>query len=333
MSLTTDSVLLVGDIGGTNARFALAEPEGHAYLQEKVLQCAEYNTPELAIRAYLDSIEAPMPSAICLAAAGPVREGSVDLTNNNWHIRETSLNQEFGISTSCLLNDFEAIASSLPELLPEEMITFGLYEPRNLDTQAFNVAVIGPGTGLGAAGLIKRDDAVIPVITEAGHVGFAPENALQRAVWEILRHRFGRVSDERLVSGSGLENIYTSLSEIHDSPSHPLKASEIFKEVNSNTLAAESVNLFFEILGQVAGNFVLATGAFDGLYIAGGIVQRYPDLLANSSFRASFENKGRHRHLLEKVPTVLINHAHPGLLGACMKVKNLLGKDVKKNLN
>ncbi len=102
--------------------------------------------------------------------------------------------------------------------------------------------------------------------------------------------------------------------------------------MNSNTLAAESVNLFFEILGQVAGNFVLATGAFDGLYIAGGIVQRYPELLANSSFRASFENKGRHRHLLEKVPAVLINHAHPGLLGAC-KVKNLLGKDVKKNLN
>lgn len=324
MPVTTDSVLLVGDIGGTNARFALAEPEGHGYHNEHVLQCAGYNTPELAIRTYLESIESPMPSAICLAAAGPVREGNVDLTNNHWHIREASLNQEFGISSTCLLNDFEAIAYSLPELLPEEMITFGLHEPENLNRDAFNVAVIGPGTGLGAAGLIKRNDALIPVITEAGHVGFAPENALQRAVWEILRHRFGRVSDERLVSGSGLENIYISLSEIHNLPSQKLTASEIFKEFKTNTLAAESINLFFEILGQVAGNFVLATGAFDGLYIAGGIVQRYPELLSNSSFRASFENKGRHRHLLEAVPTVLINHAHPGLLGAAMVARRLV---------
>jgi len=320
-----DQTLLIGDIGGTNARFALARVDVPGYEEEHVLQCADFQTPELAISAYLESVNAPPPSIICLAAAGPVRNGSVDLTNNNWHIRESSLNDSFDIGNSCLLNDFEAIAYSLPALGPQDVSTLGLHTAKNLSEDNFSVSVVGPGTGLGAAALLKRGDTVFPLITEAGHVGFAPENAIQRAVWEVLRHRYGRVSDERLVSGKGVENIYTALSEIHDIPRHPLKASEIFKQVATDMLATEAVNLFFEILGQVAGNFVLSSGTFDGLYIAGGIVQRYPDILINSPFRASFENKGRHRHLLEDVPTVLINHDHPGLLGASMYARRLSG--------
>jgi glucokinase len=319
-------ILLVGDIGGTNARFALAEPDTPGYRDEQVLLCADYDTPEQAIRVYLERVNVAMPSIICLAAAGPVRNGSVDLTNNNWHIREHSLNQSFGIEKTRLLNDFEAIAYSLEVLKSTEMTVLGLHSAKDLSRENFTVAVVGPGTGLGAAALLKRDKHIFPIVTEAGHVGFAPENAIQRAVWEILRDRFGRVSDERLVSGKGLENIYTAFSEIHDVPSYPLSAADIFRQVNSVPLATESVNLFFEILGQVAGNFVLATSAFDGLYIAGGIVQRYPALLANSPFRTSFENKGRHRHLLEHVPTLLVNHAHPGLLGASMVAGRLVNE-------
>jgi glucokinase len=161
------------------------------------------------------------------------------------------------------------------------------------------------------------------LITEAGHVGFAPENSLQKAVWDVLRHRFGRVSDERLVSGAGLENIFSALSETHDAPSLSWRASEIFAQVGQHNMATEAVNLFFEVLGQVAGNFALVHGAYDGIYIAGGIVQRYPELLANSAFRVSFENKGRHRYLMERIPTLLITHPHPGLLGAALMANDL----------
>lgn len=320
----TDECLLIGDIGGTNARFALVDSNAEAYRDELVLQCVDYETPELAIADYLSTVEAPAPSVICLAAAGPILNGGVDLTNNNWHIRESNLRANFEITHARLLNDFEAIAYSLTILEHSYLNVVGLCAAPNLSRGDFTVGVIGPGTGLGAAVLLSRENHVIPLITEAGHVGFAPETALQHAVWEILRHRFGRVSDERLVSGKGIENIYTALCDIHSHPSPPMSAADIFTSANSDFLAKESVNLFFEILGQVAGNFALSAGAFDGIYIAGGIVQRYPDLLESSSFRTSFENKGRHRHIMEQIPTLLIKHSQLGLLGASVVARGMI---------
>jgi glucokinase len=223
-----------------------------------------------------------------------------------------------------LLNDFEAIACSLAELQPSDLEVIGLPSAPDLAGASFTVGVVGPGTGLGAAALLKRGDRFYPLVTEGGHVGFAPENGLQRAVWEVLGDRFGRVSDERLVSGSGLENIYTALSEIHDISTPVLAAAEIFAHTDDNSLAREAVNLFFEVMGQVAGNFALSTGAFDGIFIAGGIAKRYPELLAGSAFRSGFENKGRHRHIMEKVPTLLITHQQPGLLGASVAARGLV---------
>ena len=204
-----DDVYLVGDIGGTNARFALAEPGLEGYRDEVVLHCADFESPELAIADYLRQVDAGEPVIICLAAAGPVLNGAVDFTNNNWHLREVALRLTFQVAEARLLNDFEAVAHSLPFLDQSCCDVIGLVPAHDLSAEEFTLGVIGPGTGLGAAGLIRRHDHTIAVITEAGHVGFAPENALQRAVWEVLRHRFGRVSDERLVSGSGLENIFT----------------------------------------------------------------------------------------------------------------------------
>lgn len=323
----SDETLLIGDIGGTNARFALADPETQGYREERVLQCADYQTPELAIAYYLKSIDAKAPSTICIAAAGPILDGGVDLTNNNWHIRESILYETFGIVHARLLNDFEAVAYSLPELDESDYTVIGLHLAHDLTLPNFKVGAIGPGTGLGAAGLIRSEGHTLTLVTEAGHVGFAPENALQRAVWEVLRHRFGRVSDERLVSGAGIENIFTALSEIHSQPSPPLSVAEIFDLMNQNFLATETINLFFEILGQVAGNFALTHCAYNGIYIAGGIVQRYPELLAISAFRTSFENKGRHRHIMERIPTLLIRHPQLGLLGASAVARGLVSAD------
>ncbi len=318
--------LLIGDIGGTNARFAVVEPKRSGFHSEVTLHCKDFESPELAIRHYLTRVHAADPVVICLAVAGPIVDGRVRFTNNDWSINAEDLRKEFGEPAVGLCNDFEAIAYSIPLLQESDCLPVGLPAPGPLPDDDFTVGVIGPGTGLGAAGLYKRGDSIFPVVGEAGHVGFAPETQVQIDVFAALRERFDRVSDERLVSGPGLENIYWALSRIHGDKSASLSAAEICRlaaESNSGR-AGEALQLFFEILGQVAGNLTLALGATDRIYIAGGIARRYPDLLVGSRFRSGFEAKGRHRSLMERIPTQLIVYPEPGLLGATYQAKQLL---------
>jgi glucokinase len=310
--------LLIGDIGGTNARFALADAASPAFSEVRTLQCGDYESADVAIKHYLDSVGAASPSVICLAAAGPIIDKRVRFTNNHWEIAADELGAEFSIEGVRLLNDFEAIAYSVPFLASDDCMPIGLPEPGPLDADHYMVGVIGPGTGLGAVGLRKYGDILLPIAGEAGHGGFAPETQVQIDILRVLRERFDRVSSERLVSGPGLENIYWALMRIHGEKRAHLSAAEIFKAAidNSDPLAAEAVQMFFEVFGQVAGDLALTLGAEDGIFIAGGISKRYPDLLKNSGFRHGFENKGRHRSLMERVPTQLILHDQPGLLGA-----------------
>ena len=310
--------LLIGDIGGTNARFALANPLQPGFSDEATLQCADFASADIAIKQYLDDIGAPSPDVICLAVAGPIVEHRVRFTNNPWSIDSDELAKEFSISKVRLLNDFEAIAYSIPFLESQDCMPFGLPEPRPLDEDHYTVGILGPGTGLGAVGLRKYGDLLIPIAGEASHGGFAPESQVQIDMLSALRERYDRVSSERFVSGPGIENIYWALCRVHGEQKPQLKAPEIFERANerSDSRAAEAVQVFFEILGQVAGDFALALGAKDGIFIAGGIVRRYPELLENSRFRSGFEAKGRHRSLMEQVPTQLILHEQPGLLGA-----------------
>ena len=317
-------VLLIGDIGGTNARFALVDDSGPSYRDELVLQCADYESPELAIGHYLETNGVDRPDAICLAAAGPVVDGSINLTNNHWQLSKKALRDRFASEMICLLNDFEAIAYSLPALDANAAQSIGIDQRPDLDARTYTVAVIGPGTGFGAAALLKRDATLVPLVTEAGHLGFSPETDRQQAVRNHLQSRFGRVAYEQLLSGSGLINIYQALSAIESLPAELLTTEAIFSHVDDDPLAKESVALFFAILGQAAGDFVLSTGSFDGLFIAGGIVPRHPELLANSSFRGSFEAKGQHKYLMQRVPTLLIHHPQPGLLGASEVIRLLV---------
>ncbi|MDH4109219.1 MAG: glucokinase [Gammaproteobacteria bacterium] len=310
--------LLVGDIGGTNARFALADAKAPGFSRERTLRCADYETADAAIHAYLKQVRAPRPTVISLAAAGPIVDRSVRFTNNHWSIGVDDLVREFDTPSVRLLNDFEAIAYSIPFIKSSDCQPIGLPAAENLSGPEFTVGVIGPGTGLGAVGLACRDGRLIPIVGEAGHVGFAPETLVQLDILRVLRERFDRVSAERLVSGPGLENIYWALTRIHGEKRATLTAAEIFERCidGSDARASEAVHMFFETLGQVAGNLALTLGAADGIYIAGGIARRYPELLINSRFRSGFEAKGRHRSLMERVPTQLVTYAEPGLLGA-----------------
>jgi glucokinase len=313
-----DACLLIGDIGGTNARFALADPGKPAFMDVRNLQCDEYESADAAIEHYLKTVKAGKPDAICLAAAGPIIDKRVRFTNNHWEIAADELAAEFSIDAVRLLNDFEAIAYSVPYLTEDECMPIGLPEPRPLDADNYMVGIIGPGTGLGAVGLRRHGDLYLPIAGEASHGGFAPESQVQIDILRALRERFDRVSSERLVSGPGLQNIYWALTRIHGEKRAHLAPAEIFKAAidNTDSLASEAVQMFFEVFGQVAGDLALALGAQDGIFIAGGIAKRYPDLLKNSGFRSGFENKGRYRSLMERVPTQLILHDQPGLLGA-----------------
>lgn len=317
--------LLIGDIGGTNARFALAHPDGAGFSSELTLHCADYESADDGIANYLARNGNIVPDVICLAAAGPVLDNCVRFTNNHWVIDSNELQRRFPSSSIRLMNDFEAIAYSIPMLGENDVASVGLVISELDKTSDFSLGVLGPGTGLGVGGLLARDNGLYPVFGEGSHAGFAPETSVQFEVLKQLRQRFERVSEERLISGPGLENIYWALRKIHGEKTKRITAAEVFSRVlaNEDVIAAESVQLFYEALGQFAGNLALTLGAYDGIYLAGGIVKRYPDLLKTSSFRSGFENKGRHRSLLERIPTLLILHPQPGLLGASYCAREL----------
>ena len=313
-----EKCLLIGDIGGTNARFALADLHAPGFSEKQSYACADFASADLAIRAYLEEVSSPVPSVICLAAAGPVIDNVVRFTNNNWTIDANELGKGFSGTSAKLLNDFEAIAYSIPFLTPGDSLPLGLPEASAIDEQRYSFGIVGPGTGLGYAALYKREGTLVPITGEGGHQGFAPESQLQQDVLTALRERYDRVSYERLVSGPGIENIYWALTKIHGEKQAKLSAEDVFARaaIDGDQRAEEAVQLFFELLGQVAGNVALSMSTFDGVYIAGGIAKRYPNMLLHSRFRDGFENKGQHRSLMEIIPTRLITHDEPGLLGA-----------------
>ncbi len=322
-SNVTDQNYLIGDIGGTNARFALADLRAGRFHALREYRCADFDDIVAAIRRYLHDADAAAPAGVCLAVAGPVKDGEAKITNNHWHISAATIARELGVDVVHIINDFEAIAYALPFLGEAELHSIGgpAYAP--VSEGGMTLAVLGPGTGLGVAGLIRRNGILVPVSGEGGHVGCAPETPLQARVVEVLRDRFERVSAERLVAGSGVENIHAALAVIHGVRANPLTAAEIFGRARDggDELAAQAVAVFFEMMGQVAGDLALTLNAREGVFIAGGIAKRYPDMLSASGFRAGFERKGRHSEILRRIPTALIMHEQPGLLGATYCVR------------
>ncbi|NND82320.1 MAG: glucokinase [Gammaproteobacteria bacterium] len=312
-----ENPVLIADIGGTNARFAIADSEQPYFHLAQTFQCADFDAIESAIDAYLLAHAIEHIAGLCFAVAGPIIDGSVRFTNNHWQISSAELQQRYGVSQVKLLNDFAAIAYSLPKLRSTDLYNIGGDWP-TVAGENYTIAVVGPGSGLGIAGLCSRDGHTYPIITEGGHAGFAPENELQAQVAIYLQTKFGRVSRERLLSGPGLMNIHEALCEIHDRENPVLSASDIANAGTAGTyeICTLTMDLYFEVLGQAAGDIALTLGANDGIFIGGGITQRYPDHLQASKFRHGFENKGRHSDLMRRIPTWLIKRKNPGLVGA-----------------
>lgn len=322
----TDNPILIADIGGTNARFALTTEAPRYFRQAQTLEAAEFEHVSDAIDTYLHSHGVKQVSAISLAVAGPIRNDKVSFPNSHWSIDCADLRKRYRTEHVQLLNDWEAISYSLSSLGDNDLIDIG-GDWGHLPDGDYTVGALGPGSGLGMSGLLRRDEKLIPLVTEGGHAGFSPENQLQGEILAYLHQKFDdRISRERLLSGPGLVNIHEALCEIHGQENPGLIAADIAVAGINKTdpICEETFDLFFEVLGQVAGDIALALGANQGIFIGGGICQRYPKQLQESLFRKGFENKGRHSYLMLDTPTWLITHKNPGLLGASVYARTML---------
>ncbi|MDE2178267.1 MAG: glucokinase [Xanthomonadaceae bacterium] len=312
---------LVADIGGTNIRFALVEPQAAAPLLRDSIhryRVADYPSLGDAARRYLDDTGARVSHAVC-AAAGRITAGEVRLTNHPWLIRVEETRATLGLASMRVVNDFAAMSRCLPLLLPDAVVVLGAATaPAIGATTEATYAVIGPGTGLGVGALLKRARHFDVLETEGGHVAFAPQTDEEIEILRVLRARYGRVSNERLISGSGLPHLHQALCELSGTQCErlPPEAITAAAAAGSDALCVRTLEVFAAILGSVAGDLVLTLGAWDGLYLAGGLLPRLLPWLQRGAFRARFEDKGRFGESLRRVPSVAIMDPDAGLLGA-----------------
>ena len=309
-----NAMSLVADIGGTNARFALHH-EGRFDCIE-VLPCASHATLADAMHSYLGAatrrgftVDGIRHAAI--AIANPVEEDRVSMTNHHWSFSISGLRDERALSTLLVVNDFAALAMSLPFLQSYQRERIGGDAGGGIELAGRPIGLIGPGTGLGVSGVIPADGRWIALASEGGHVSFAPANRDEVAILEALWGEYGHVSAERLLSGMGLELIHWALTgKRRDAPAITAAALD-----GSSADCLRTVETFCAILGSVAGNVALTLGATGGMYIGGGIVPRLGPLFTESAFRTRFEDKGRLSPYLARIPTYLITEQYPALHG------------------
>ncbi|PHQ16354.1 glucokinase [Marinobacter profundi] len=318
--MTARPYALVGDVGGTNARFALVAPGELQLRGVEVLPCAGYANLEHALRDYLTRADGMDVVQACLAVASPASGNLVRMTNNPWYFDREALCKAFGWRALKVINDFTAMALGVPHLEPGRLVHVcgGPGDPSRPRL------VMGPGTGLGVSGLVPASGGWIPLITEGGHVDFAPVDEAEMALLRILQARFGRVSVERILSGQGLLNLYQAHAEIEGMAAPLTTPEQVTRaaQAGADLLARRTLWHFCEILGRVAGNAALTLGSQGGVYLCGGILPRIIDFFLASPFRRGFEDKGRMRPLMESTPVYLVTETATGLLGAAAALQN-----------
>jgi glucokinase len=304
---------LIGDIGGTNARFALIASAEAPVEHLPTVQTADHATIDDAIRAAVLTRTTLRPKTAILALAGPIAGERVPLTNSDWVVVPRTLIDDLGFAEVILLNDFEALSLCLPGLGTGDVEPIG-----DGGVAAFGArVVVGPGTGLGAGALVHARGMWIPVPGEGGHIDLAPMTEEDMRLWPHLEHQDGRVSGETLLSGGGMMRLYEGLCRRDGvAPKHRTPADiTTAGNAGSDRLAAETIALFALYLGRHAGNLALVFSAYGGVYLAGGITARIAPALRTGAFREAFVNKYPHRHMLERMATAIITKPHAALAG------------------
>ncbi|TMJ16507.1 MAG: glucokinase [Alphaproteobacteria bacterium] len=306
------------DIGGTHARFAIAEVAGGRVVslgEECTLKTAEHASLQTAWEDFGARLGRPLPPAAGIAVAGPIQGEVLKLTNNPWVIRPAWIPKKLGAARYSLVNDFGAVAHAVAQL-GDEHFTHLCGPERGLPSEGV-ITIVGPGTGLGVAQLLRRGGHYHVIETEGGHVDFAPVDSLEDRILAELRKRYRRVSVERVASGMGLGNIYEALAAIEDRPVTFRDEKKLWAAAMSgeDSLAAAAFDRFCLALGAVAGDIALAQGA-EAVVIAGGLGQRLAEYLPKSGFRDRFIAKGRFERRMDEMPVKLITFPQPGLFGA-----------------
>lgn len=331
---------LLADLGGTNVRFAIADPtRDQPLLKDSILRYrdVEHASLEDAISTYFRDSGYTPKHAIIAAAGRIINDESVKITNNPWEISVKRLTSQLGLDSVKLVNDFAVQSMAVLLLNPEDLVPVGslpLPELGRKDTQSF--VIIGPGTGLGVGGLLLRPGGHSSVLeTEGGHAGFAAHSAEDIEILKRLNERFGRVSNERLISGSGLANVYAAVVEIAGQTPEPLKPEDITARAKdgSDPLCRQAVETFVGIFGSIAGDLVLSIGGWDGVYLTGGLAPIVLPWLQAGGFRQRFEAKGRFQDSMRQVPTQVIMNPEPGLIGAAALSVALAGGKLRQRFS
>lgn len=314
-----DDARLVADIGGTNARFALSLGPAERLEEIRVLRCAEYPSLETAVEAYVAEVGV-RPRRAAVAVATALTGDRVQMTNHAWSFSISAVRARLDLDTLLVLNDFVALALSIPYLRAEDRHQVGGGSP----APDAPIALIGPGTGLGMSALIPAGDRYIPLQSEGGHATFGAATEREAAILAVLARRFDHISVERLVSGPGLVNLYRAIAEIEGVPADELTPPDVSRRAMNGScpICVEALATFCAMLGTAAGNLVLTLGARGGVYIGGGIVPRLGSYFDSSPFRSSFEHRGRFSDYLAAVPSYVIRAEHPALLGAAEALRH-----------
>lgn len=312
------SELVAIDLGGTHIRFAIAVvADGKVVtLGEPVtLQSADYDGVPAAWAEFEKRSGRALPKAAALSVAGPVIDGLVKLTNLPWRIEQRFLKRDLGLNSLLVINDFAAVGNAVAVASPTDFDH--LCGPNVALPGTGTLSIVGPGTGLGVAQLLRDEDGYRVLPSEGGHIGFAPVDAFEDQLLATLRQQLGRVSVERVAAGPGISDIYAALGGAESRATDPEEDQNIWTSATdgSDLLAKAAVERFCMILGSVAGDLALAHGA-RGVVIAGGVGRRLRNFLPQSGFAERFVAKGRFTQAMAALPVKLITHPEPGLLGA-----------------
>ena len=316
---------LVADIGGTNARFGWLSAPGAAVAEVQRIPVRAHDGPAGAAQAYLHELQSRMgagyraPRRAALAVATALDGDQVDLTNSHWSFSQARLQADLGLDSLLVLNDFEALALSLPRLRADQ-----LSSRRPLPVApSGTLAVIGPGTGLGVGGVVQTRSGWVALSGEGGHATLAAADDFEHELLAHVRREFSHVSAERLLSGIGLPVLHRAVAAVLGAPAEVLSAEQVVERGTSgaDALCARTLDCFCALLGGFAGNVALTLGARSGVYIGGGIVPRLGERFFDSQFRERFEAKGRFRDYLASIPTPLITDTLAALTGAAVAIE------------
>lgn len=303
--------ILLGDVGGTNARFAVLSDGALGPIDH--LRVAEHARFEDALAAYLKLQNNPAIRCALFAVAGVVHGERCELTNNAWVVDAAVLRAQFGFADVRLINDFEAVAWSLPNLKSKDLrqLGGGKAEP------GAPMLAIGPGTGLGVAAYVPTGKTGRALMSEGGHTTLPSGSVREDAIIATLRQSLRHVSAERILSGPGLERLYRTIATLDGVTVPDRPAREITKAgiEGSCAVSRAALDTFCAMLGEVAGNFALVFGAQGGVFIGGGFVPRMRDYLPGTQLRARFDAKGRMSAYVRAIPVYLILHDDPAFIG------------------